>query len=191
MWKTDPVKIPSGNAAGGRFCSQAQAVQLIDLQLFGVALLNQGHFCPFPALAPSPLLPCEQKGKIQHLRKKKYWLNFYLTKHPAYAVSSVSGKFCTSCAMCLSPSWKISISEMLQAVSVAQKTISWACVTSLYDLKDYQWLGWCHSQRLWGCGCSSWRCGGTNRSSQEGGFTSFKTFFSLLKAKCIVEFVLF
>lgn len=156
----------------------------------GLLCLTRGISAP--SLPWHLLLCCPvNKKEKSSIWEKKNWLNFYLTKHPAYAVSSVSGKFCTSCAMCLSPSWKISISEMLQAVSVAQKTISWACVTSLYDLKDYQWLGRCHSQRLWGCGCSSWRCGGTNRSSQEGGFTSFKTFFSLLKAKCIVEFVLF
>lgn len=179
MWKTDPVKIPSGNAAGGRFYPQAQAVQLIDLQLFRAALLNQGHLCPFPALAPAPLLPWQwtKRKNPAFKKKKKNWFNFYLTKYPAYAISSVNGKFCTSCVMCLSLRWKISICEMLQAVCVAQKMFSWACVTSPYGLKDQQWLGWCHSQRLWGCGCSSWHRGGTNRSSQEGEFTSFKTFF--------------
>lgn len=148
----------------------------------GLLCLTRGISAPS---LPWHLLLCcpdhEQKGKIQHLKKKKNWFNFYLTKYPAYATSSVHGKFCTSCVMCLSLRWKISISGMLQAVCVAQKMFSWACVTSPYGLKDQQWLGWCHSQRLWGCGCSSWHRGGTNRSSQEGEFTSFKTFFFFWK----------
>lgn len=146
-----------GFLQGMRFCPGAQAVQLIDLQLFRAALLNQRQLCPFPVPAGTELLCCpgnEQKPKILHLKEKKNqkpknWLNFYLTKYPAYAISSVNGKFCTKCLMCLSPGWKMSILEVLQAVWVAQKMISWACVTFHSDFKDYLWLGWWHSQRLW------------------------------------------
>lgn len=150
-----------GFLQGMRFCPGAQAVQLIDLQLFRAALLNQRHLCPFPVPAGTELQwaktknPASEKKKknqnknTQKKNPKKTWLNFYLTKYPTYAISSVNGKFCTNCLMCLSPGWKMSILEVLQAVCVAQKMISWACVTFLSDFKDYQWLGWWHSQRPW------------------------------------------
>lgn len=123
----------------------------------GLLCLTRGSSAPSLSLqgqSSSAALAMSKNQKFCIWRKKKNqkpknWLNFYLTKYPAYAISSVNGKFCTKCLMCLSPGWKMSILEVLQAVWVAQKMISWACVTFHSDFKDYQWLGWWHSQRLW------------------------------------------